>query len=199
MDKVTFLVAIDSYINRKGIVSILKNLSGTRLMLDTDNPDVFKNQVKEQMPDFIIISAAFFNRARQFYLANPDLLERTISLKNSREELTKDQFLAVLYISDSKQEILTNLEGLVHPFLSRKKEQPSSILSEREITVLKHIAIGLTNKQIADKLFLSLHTVTTHRKNIGNKLGIKSVSGLTVYAIVNNIISIEDIANTTSL
>jgi DNA-binding NarL/FixJ family response regulator len=55
--------------------------------------------------------------------------------------------------------------------------------------------MGLTNRQIADKLFLSAHTVMTHRKNISSKLGIKSVSGLTVYAIVNNIITIEEVTS----
>lgn len=62
-----------------------------------------------------------------------------------------------------------------------------------EKNILKHIALGLTNKEIADKLFISIHTVVTHRKNITQKLGIKSVSGLTVYAILNNLIEMDEV------
>jgi DNA-binding CsgD family transcriptional regulator len=53
--------------------------------------------------------------------------------------------------------------------------------------------MGLQNKEIADKLNISIHTVITHRKNITNKLSIKSISGLTVFAILNGIIEIDSI------
>lgn len=66
-------------------------------------------------------------------------------------------------------------------------------LTEREKDIIKLVAMGLQNKEIADKLNISIHTVTTHRKNITNKLGIKSISGLTVFAILNGIIDIDSI------
>lgn len=66
-------------------------------------------------------------------------------------------------------------------------------LTTREKDVIKLIALGLANKEIADKLFISIHTVISHRKNITEKLGIKSISGLTVYAIMNNLLDIQDI------
>ena len=67
------------------------------------------------------------------------------------------------------------------------------ILSDREKEIVKEIARGLTNKEIADKLFISVFTVTTHRKNITQKLGIKTIAGLTVYALMNGLISPEEI------
>ncbi|MBP5572286.1 MAG: helix-turn-helix transcriptional regulator [Bacteroidales bacterium] len=67
------------------------------------------------------------------------------------------------------------------------------LLSDREKEVVKEIARGLTNKEIADKLFISVFTVTTHRKNITQKLGIKTIAGLTVYALMNGLISPEEI------
>ncbi len=68
-------------------------------------------------------------------------------------------------------------------------------LSQREITIIKLIVRGLTHQEIADKLFLSIHTVNTHRKNINKKLGIKTVSGLSVYAIMNHLIEMEELKN----
>ena len=66
-------------------------------------------------------------------------------------------------------------------------------LSAREIEVLILITKGLINKEIADKLNISLTTVISHRKNITEKLGIKSVSGLTVYAVMNGYIEADRI------
>ena len=66
-------------------------------------------------------------------------------------------------------------------------------LSTREIEVLVLLTKGLINKEIADKLNISLTTVITHRKNITEKLGIKSVSGLTIYAVMNGYIEADRI------
>lgn len=66
-------------------------------------------------------------------------------------------------------------------------------LSAREVEVLALIARGLMNKQIADRLHISLTTVISHRKNITEKLGIKSVPGLTIYAVLNGYVDADDI------
>ena len=64
-------------------------------------------------------------------------------------------------------------------------------LTERETDVLVHLANGLSNKEVADKLNISIHTVVSHRKNIVEKTGIKSLSGLTIYAISKKLISLD--------
>ncbi|WP_291527960.1 LuxR C-terminal-related transcriptional regulator [Bacteroides sp. UBA939] len=66
-------------------------------------------------------------------------------------------------------------------------------LSEREKEVLAALARGLSNKEIADKLYISAHTVISHRKNIIRKTGIKTPQGLTLYALANNLISQDDL------
>ena len=83
-------------------------------------------------------------------------------------------------------------EATHHP-VSPQEMQQEHDLSPREIEVLILITKGLINKEIADKLNISLNTVLSHRKNITTKLGIKTVSGLTFYAIMNGIISGDDI------
>lgn len=73
-----------------------------------------------------------------------------------------------------------------HDQHSHDERQP---ISQRELDVLKLIASGFLNKEIADKLNISLNTVLSHRKNITSKLGIKTVSGLTFYCISHGYIS----------
>lgn len=69
----------------------------------------------------------------------------------------------------------------------------SAELSAREKEVLACAVKGMTNKQIADTLYISLNTVLTHRKNISRKLNIHSISGLTIYAIVNKLVNIDEV------
>lgn len=99
-----------------------------------------------------------------------------------------------LIINTTQEEIIEQLRVLI------KKEAPSNSfadsnnsLSIREIDVLQLIVRGITNKEIAEKLCISLNTVLTHRKNITSKLGIKTIPGLTFYAITNGIISGDEI------
>jgi DNA-binding CsgD family transcriptional regulator len=88
------------------------------------------------------------------------------------------------------------LKGILEPFLRQDGPVLSRSelgLTEREIDVVTQVALGKTNKEIADALCISIHTVISHRKNITEKLGIKSISGLTVYAILNNLIDANTI------
>ncbi len=66
-------------------------------------------------------------------------------------------------------------------------------LSEREREVIVYVVKGLSNKEIAERLFISVNTVMTHRRNISRKLQIHSPSGLTIYAIVNGLINLDEV------
>lgn len=72
-------------------------------------------------------------------------------------------------------------------------DKNSEGLSERETDILREIVKGHSNKEIADNLFISVNTVTTHRRNIARKLNIHSPSGLTIYALVNGIVSLDEV------
>ncbi len=74
-------------------------------------------------------------------------------------------------------------------------ETTTEALSSREKEIIICIVKGMTNKQIADHLFISTHTVISHRRNIANKLEIHSTAGLIIYAIVNNLVKLEEIAS----
>ncbi|MBC8602103.1 response regulator transcription factor [Parabacteroides acidifaciens] len=96
-------------------------------------------------------------------------------------------------IKAPKEIIIEQLEQLFAGDSSCYPGENNKDLSIRETDVLQLIVKGSTNKEIADKLNISLNTVLTHRKNITTKLGIKTVSGLTFYAIMNGIISGDEI------
>ena len=74
-----------------------------------------------------------------------------------------------------------------------QKNENDEALSEREREIVICIARGMSNKDVADKLFISVNTVLTHRKNIFRKLDIHSISGLTIYAVVNGLITLDEI------
>jgi regulator of cell morphogenesis and NO signaling len=80
-----------------------------------------------------------------------------------------------------------------HKILSRTALTSQEELSDRERDVLIQIVRGLSNKEIADVLCISMHTVISHRKNITRKLNIHSTAGLTIYAIVNKLIDINSL------
>ena len=92
---------------------------------------------------------------------------------------------------------ITEIKERVLQLIYSQKEQlgddGSEEITSRERDIIRDIALGLSSKEIADKNFISPHTVITHRKNISRKLGIKSISGLTIYAIVNKLIELDDI------
>jgi DNA-binding NarL/FixJ family response regulator len=100
-------------------------------------------------------------------------------------------FSGQIQLSDQPNFILET----IHKHIETDHHQETGehqFLTEREIDVLKLLVTGNSNKEIADKLFISAHTVISHRKNISAKTGIKSLSGLTIYAVIKNIISIEN-------
>lgn len=98
--------------------------------------------------------------------------------------LHDEQFLCgkIASILTSSQEISVN-KALLKTFSCNGIN-----VTDREIEIIKHIAEGLSNKQIADKLCLSTHTVNTHRKNIMNKLEVNNTAGIVMYAVKNQLL-----------
>lgn len=102
------------------------------------------------------------------------------------EELLR-RFDGVISVWDGAAQIVRKIRTAVE----QSADSANSVnydLSEREREILVAVARGMTNKEIADLYSISIYTVISHRKNITRKTGIKSVSGLTVYAMLNNMI-----------
>jgi len=77
--------------------------------------------------------------------------------------------------------------------LETPQETVGEVLSEREKEIIVQVVRGLSNKEIAEALFISVNTVMTHRRNIARKLQIRSAAGLTIYAIVNGLVNLDDV------
>lgn len=101
-------------------------------------------------------------------------------------------FEGQISISDAPATIISSIQKILFAESVKPAERKEDVLSDRETEVLQLLALGMSNKEIADKLNISVNTVITHRKNITQKTGIKTVSGLTIYAVINKLIFLDN-------
>jgi len=147
--------------------------------------------IKMNHPQLIIINPSQIqNREKAFLSLRKDFPGKMIALVYSYfDAKLLSRFDGLIRITDSFDSIGQNLSLLMDAEPATDEFVPGELLSERETEVLAFIAKGLSNKEIAEKLFISIHTVNTHRKNIVHKTGIRSQAGLTIYALSNNIVT----------
>jgi DNA-binding NarL/FixJ family response regulator len=209
-------IAQSNYLVKEGLKSLIFNEKGLSYSGETLILSDLISEVREKQPDVIIIdhadSAFGLSAVRKLRATFPKMGILTISdlptkwmlsdvlgagvnsylLRDcEREEIVEaieatakgEQFFCGKVLSDvlktsdevNAESDLISCDGLK--------------ISQREADIIRLVAQGLTNKEIADKLFLSAHTVTTHRKNIMAKLGVNNTAGLVMFAIKNQIIS----------
>lgn len=146
-------------------------------------------------PDVVIVGSQMVGANNQsLRVAYPELQSVTLALLSTTvcDEEVMRQFDGVVNIYDGQAQIIRKLHAAVEQGETNPYSD-SHDLSERERDVLILVAKGKTNKEIADELNISIHTVMSHRKNITHKTGIKSVAGLTVYALLNNLLDQSDV------
>ncbi len=189
------IVITDSYLLAAGIECLALEIKG--LLVE----EIFSGKEKKLTdkvlgckPDFLIMDPeamgehfiSFMNELNE----EPDTTVIGL-VKSDTPENIKSHFAYLLNRDGSKKELITDMQDIVGK--SEFSNDTNKSLSNREIDILKNLVLGMTNQEVADKLFLSVHTVTTHRKKITKKLGIKTVSGLTVYALINNFVDIREV------
>ena len=158
-------------------------------------------ELKAQTPD----SYAHFFTATPIVLQHMDffsaLRHKTIVLSTSASTSSQLTSFHCLCINQSEEKFvkdLLTLEQNAHahgrnlpPHSLPKTDEP--LLSQREVEVLSHIAYGKTNKEIAEELCISMATVVSHRKNIMDKLNIRNLSSLTIYAVMHGYVDVSKI------
>ena len=199
MNKTGFYIASKSHLITKGLESLLGEIAMVDIIGKTDSSFKLIENILHEEPDFVIISEEMLDLQTKNDLNKyfPDKNKTSLLyLKNTGDsEKAECIFYDSLNLYQSKNELLKQLIGIIESRKpAGKTSSRSSNLSDREKNILRNVAMGLTNKEIGEKLFISIHTVTTHRKNITQKLGIKTVSGLTVYSILNGIINLEEVS-----
>lgn len=99
---------------------------------------------------------------------------------------------AVLHLEQEVSQNITNNRVVKQSNIKEEKTAQDD-LSQREKEIISCVVKGMSNKEIAESLFISIHTVITHRRNIARKLQIHSPTLLTVYAIVNKLVDISEV------
>ncbi|MFW6257580.1 MAG: response regulator transcription factor [Prolixibacteraceae bacterium] len=194
MNKLLIIIHASEII-RKGLAAIFRNFFVTEILQLENIHDLYSYREMKNNSLIIILENDvlkdddFFkilkknNQVNFIYFNSLDL--NTHQLPNFCKE-----FITLNSTAFEIQEIISNC-WKTNDRAPRQLENDE--LSAREKEVLRLVALGHSNKIIADKLFISIHTVISHRKNISEKIGIKSISGLTVYAILNNLIDTKTI------
>lgn len=161
---------------------------GSFLELSTNHPEQYFHY-------FVAMNVVLENKP--FFIENR---RKTIVLTLSLDTTSQLSEFHSLCINVSESELVRSILMLEQHAHGHGQNLPSmpkvlqqKILSDREIEVMSLIVQGFINKEIADKLNIGLSTVITHRKNIMDKLGLKSVSALTIYAVMHGYVDINKI------
>ncbi|MDE5890632.1 MAG: LuxR C-terminal-related transcriptional regulator [Bacteroidales bacterium] len=196
-ERKNILLVVPSMLVARGLEAILDSASEFRvsaILSGISSESIIR--LKNTGADIIIIDPIIFDyssraNARSAISQYSDAAIVGLRTVNMDDESWK-QYDETINIYDSPPAIVKKLRSA----LAIHQEAPRSDgdeLSAREKEILVCVAKGMLNKEIADQLNLSIYTVITHRKNITRKTGIKTVAGLTVYALLNNLIDYSSV------
>ena len=150
-----------------------------------------QNPVKQKLTELKNIIIRFYNIQGDANLLNTVLYDIYLCEEDLHTHYKMEEILFIPAIR--KLEDMNQQNPSSDSTDNDDDDDSSDTLSEREKEVVSCVVKGLTNKEIADHLFISINTVTTHRRNIARKLDIHSPAGLTIYAIVNKLVDIHDV------
>lgn len=186
---------IDEASNGKDLLEKVRKQQPDVVVTDIQMPEMdgieATKKIKEEFPQIEVIALTMFNEDHLII----DMLEagaKGYLLKNTTQKELTEAIKAVhnggTHFCSSTSEKLKGM--IVQSVFNPYKKRPTETFSEREIEVMKLICQQLQNKEIADKLFISVRTVEGYREKIFEKTGSRTVAGVTIFAIKNGIYKI---------
>lgn len=193
-NNIKIVIAENSLILKSGISAVLRRLSDYTFSInEVSNMDAFMMFSRLHRPEIAIINPMFLGgfSIATYKRDNPDT--KVVALVSGYfDNKTLSEFDGSISIFDDLDTINDTITAILH--IEEDEEAiETEQLSQREKEIIGCVVKGLTNKAIAEKLSISIHTVITHRRNISKKLQIHSSAGLAIYAIVNKIVELQDI------
>lgn len=192
--KKVLAVAETSYIIRKGLVYVLSQLSNVGKVVELKEMEDINYQLDILQPDAVLINPMLLGHTRQEIRQLLNISKKTAIIAlvyNLIDEQFYRSYDAVIRINDSEAKIEETLHNCLNKEQSGQSDQEE--LSDREKEILISVVKGMSNKEIAEHHNISIHTAITHRRNITRKLKVHSISGLTIYAIINKLVDISEI------
>ena len=210
---VKIAVVEDHELFREGIVSLLERNKNNRVTGTFRNGEEFLNSLENEIPDIVLMDIAMpvmdgITATRQSMMKYPDLKVLVLTMFDDyyhyQEMISlgvKGFILKDADIAELENAIQTLLEGktffsskllqnIIHRLFDNKKSEiKSEIFSERELNLIRLISQGLSNKEIADKLFISIKTVESNKSKLFEKTNVKNSLELVAYAMKNNLLN----------
>ena len=190
-------IAETSVIIRGGLTAALKRLPNVKVQpIELLSIEALHDCVRTQCPDMLIVNPAFgdYFDIGKFREETSGKKIRVIALVSSFVDASLlSKYDESISIFDDLDRLSKKISGLLNVPSEEEDLENQDALSQREKEIVICVVKGMTNKEIAEKLFLSIHTVITHRRNISKKLQIHSAAGLTIYAIVNKLVTLNDV------
>lgn len=180
--------------NGKEFVENLALVDCDVVLMDIEMPEMNGIEATEAAlrlkPGLKIIVLSMYGD-EQYYYKMVDAGVKGFVLKNSGIEKV---VAAIRKVADGEnyfsEELLMNILSNMREGSKNEPEVPDNEISEREMEILYHVCLGLSNQEIADKLFISKRTVDKHRANLLSKTGCKNTAALVMYAIKNKMIDV---------
>ncbi len=195
-EAIRIAIAETSVIIRGGLTAALKRLPNVKVQpIELLSVEALNDCLRTQYPEMLIVNPTFgdYFDVNKFREETAGKKIRLIALVTSFVDaslLSKyDESISIFDDLDILSKKIHDLLNLV----SEEEVDSQEALSQREKEIVICVVKGMTNKEIAENLFLSIHTVITHRRNISKKLQIHSAAGLTIYAIVNKLVTLNDV------